>query len=134
MATTAYIGLALTSHNSSSLCAATFDNVTAPGWANPIPPNAPASLTAIVTNWNVASDLAGLQRCHQLQREARNNLRRALHRIANVTTTNYADNTMANNTNYYYVVSALNAAVKAPIQVRRPCPGKSLPRRDCSPQ
>jgi endoglucanase len=32
MASAVYVGLALTSHNNSSLCSATFDNVTAPGW------------------------------------------------------------------------------------------------------
>jgi len=32
----------------------------------------PAAWTAIVTNWNVGIDLAGIRRRHQLQREARN--------------------------------------------------------------
>ena len=32
MAATAYIGLAVTAHNNSSLCMATFDNVTGPNW------------------------------------------------------------------------------------------------------
>ena len=52
MTSTVYVGLALTSHNSSSLCTATFDNVTVPGW--PTPPAAPAGLTATAGNAQVA--------------------------------------------------------------------------------
>ena len=110
MATTAYVGLALTSHNSSSLCTATFDSVTAPGWANPIPPNAPASLTAIVTNWNVALTWPASSGAISYNVKRTTTFGGPYTAIANVTTTNYADNTMANNTSYYYVVSALNAA------------------------
>ena len=52
MTSTVYVGLALTSHNSSSLCTATFDNVTVPGW--PTPPAAPAGLTAMAGDGSVA--------------------------------------------------------------------------------
>jgi regulation of enolase protein 1 (concanavalin A-like superfamily) len=45
MASTAYVGLAVTARNNSSLCAATFDNVSAPGWPIP-PPSVPTGLTA----------------------------------------------------------------------------------------
>ena len=126
MATTAYIGLALTSHNSSSLCTATFDNVTAPGWANPIPPNAPASLTAIVTNWNVALTWPASSGAISY------NVKRAMTfggpytAIANATTTNYADNTMANNTTYYYVVSALNAAGEGANSIQATVSGQTF--------
>jgi fibronectin type 3 domain-containing protein/regulation of enolase protein 1 (concanavalin A-like superfamily) len=34
--TTAYVGLALTSHNAATLCTATFDNVTVPGWSSSV--------------------------------------------------------------------------------------------------
>jgi hypothetical protein len=37
MSSTVYIGLALTSHSNSTLCMATFDNVTAPNWPGPTP-------------------------------------------------------------------------------------------------
>jgi hypothetical protein len=37
MGAAVYVGLALTSHNNSSLCAATFDNVTAPNWPVKVP-------------------------------------------------------------------------------------------------
>ena len=110
MATTAYVGLALTSHNSSTLCTATFDNVTAPGWANPIPPNAPASLTAIVTNWN-----AGLTWTASANTTSYNVKRAVTYGgpytiIANVPTTNYTDISLASGPIYYYAVSALNLA------------------------
>jgi hypothetical protein len=108
MASTAYIGLALTSHNSSSLCTATFDNVTAPGWVNVTPPPAPASLAATVTNWNVALAWTASSTATSY------NVKRAVTYggpytvLANVTTTNYTDNALANGVNYYYVVTALN--------------------------
>ena len=53
MTSTVYVGLALTSHNSSSLGTATFDNVTVqPGW--PVAPAAPAGLTATAGDGSVA--------------------------------------------------------------------------------
>jgi endoglucanase len=108
MASAAYIGLALTSHNSSTLCTATFDNVTAPGWPNPTPPYVPASLTAMVTNWNVGLTWTASTNTTSY------NVKRAVTYggpyivIANVTTTNYTDTSLANGQIYYYAVSALN--------------------------
>ena len=108
MASTAYIGLALTSHNSSSLCTAIFDNVTAPGWVNVTPPPAPASLAAIVTNWNVALNWPAASTATSY------NVKRAVTFggpytvLGNAATTNYTDTALANGTNYYYVVTALN--------------------------
>ena len=108
MASTAYIGLALTSHNSSTLCTATFDNVTAPGWSNPAPPNAPASLAANVTNWNAA--LTWTASINAISY----NVKRAVAYggpyiiVANVATTNYTDTSLASGPIYYYAVSALN--------------------------
>ena len=124
MGTTAYVGLALTSHNSSSLCTATFDNVTAPGWANPTLPNAPASLTAIVTNWNVALTWPTSSGATSYNVKRATNYGGPYTAIANVTTTNYADNTMANNTGYYYVVSALNAAGEGASSVQAAVSGQ----------
>ncbi|MES2923293.1 MAG: LamG-like jellyroll fold domain-containing protein [Verrucomicrobiota bacterium] len=46
MSTNVFIGLALTSHNNSTLCTAGFDNVSAPNWAYGSPPVAPGGLTA----------------------------------------------------------------------------------------
>jgi len=51
MASTVYIGLAITSHTASSLCTATFDNVTVPPqWPTPMAPSA-----ASVTNQTVVA-------------------------------------------------------------------------------
>ena len=110
MASTAYVGLAVTAHNNSSLCTATFDNVNGPGWANPAPPAAPAGLAATVTNWNVdlAWAVSGAATCYNVKRAVTYGGPYTV--IANVTSTNYTDATAANNTSYYYVVSAVNVA------------------------
>jgi fibronectin type 3 domain-containing protein len=107
---TAYIGLALTSHNNSSLCMATFDNVTAPNWLTPAPPAAPAGLTAIVVGSQVALSWAASSGAISY------NVKRATVSggpyapVTNVTTTNYTDIGLVNGMTYYYVVSALNTA------------------------
>ena len=73
-----YVGLALTSHNNSSLCAATFDNVT------PLPAECAAADGAGwlgCDGWRSAGGVE-LDRCRerdQLQREARHDERWALH-------------------------------------------------------
>ena len=109
MASAAYIGLAVTSHNSSDLCTATLDNVTGPGWSLSSPPSAPASLT-IVTNWNAALTWTASPNATSY------NVKRAVTYggpyaiIANVTTTNYTDTSLTNGPIYYYVVSALDVA------------------------
>ena len=53
MANVVYAGLAVTAHNSSSICSATFDNVTATGW----PP--PAVLTISLSGANVTLSWPG---------------------------------------------------------------------------
>jgi regulation of enolase protein 1 (concanavalin A-like superfamily) len=108
MASTAYVGLALTSHNSSSLCTATFDNVTAPGW--PLLPSAPGSLTAtpgdaqVVLSWPTAS---GATR-YNLKSATTNGGPYTI--LTNVITTGYTNTGLLNGTNYFYVVSSLNIA------------------------
>ncbi|HUZ08088.1 MAG TPA: hypothetical protein VMV89_11445, partial [Candidatus Paceibacterota bacterium] len=110
MASTAYIGLALTSHNNSSLCAATFDNVTAPGWATSTVPASPVGLSAggwdsaVTLKWLAASGASS----YNVKRAITNGGPYAI--VSNVTTTNYTDTGLINGTNYYYVVSALNTA------------------------
>ena len=110
MASTVYIGLALTSHNNSSLCTATFDNVTLPGWANLTPAPAPAGLAAVAGNgqaaltWLASSSATS----YNLKRSTTNGGPYVL--VTNVAATNCTDSGLANNTNYYYVVSALNPA------------------------
>jgi hypothetical protein len=107
---TAYIGLALTSHNNSSLCMATFDNVTAPNWLTPAPPAAPAGLTATVVGSQVALSWTASSGAISY------NVKRATvcggpyASVTNVTMTNYTDIGLVNGMTYYYVVSALNTA------------------------
>ena len=121
MGATVYVGLALTSHNNSSLCAATFDNVTAPAWPSALPPTAPVGLVATAgvqqaaLSWTAAASATSY------------NVKRAMTSggpytiVANVTTTNHTDNGLTNGTNYFYVVSALNpageSANSAPVSV-----------------
>jgi endoglucanase len=108
MASSSYIGLALTSHNNSSLCLATFDNVTAPGWPisqNPVPTGLSAvavSTSQINLGWNTLTNATSY------------NVKRSLTDggpytpiASGVTATNYQDGGLAGGTMYYYVVSAV---------------------------
>jgi endoglucanase len=110
MAATAYVGLALTSHNNSSLCTATIDNVTLPGWSNWTLPPAPSALAAnaggaqVVLNWPASSTATS----YNLKRATTDG--GAYTVLTNIVTTNYTDAALANDTTYYYVVSALNPA------------------------
>ena len=117
MASTAYIGLALTSHNNSSLAAATFDNVTAPGWLIS-QALVPAGLSATLVSasqinlvWNTLTNATS----YNVKRSTTNGGPFAV--IASgVTATNYQDGGLAGNTtNYYcYVVSAVVSGSETP--------------------
>ena len=110
MASTVFVGLALTSHNANNLCTAEFDNVSGPGWTTSAAPAAPAALAAVVTNWNVSLTwpTAGGATSYNVKRGLIFGGPYTV--IANVTGTNYIDSALANGTDYYYVVSALNPA------------------------
>ncbi len=110
MASTAYVGLALTSHNNSSLCTATFDNVTAPGWSAPLPPQAPGGLAAAAVSssqinltWNAVTNAAN----YNVKRSTTNGGPYTVV-ATGVTATNYNDSALAGGTTYFYVVSAVN--------------------------
>ena len=68
MLSTAYAGLALTSHNNSSLCQAQFDNVTAPGWTVSAPPVMHVELTGtnVTLSWPLTNASFTLQSCTNL--------------------------------------------------------------------
>jgi glucuronoarabinoxylan endo-1,4-beta-xylanase len=108
--TTAYIGLAVTAHNNSSLCTATFDNVSAPGWPTSNPPPPPTNLVATagsgqaVLSWAASSTALS----YNVKRSITNGGPYSV--ISNVTATNCTDTGLTNGTTYYYVVSALNLA------------------------
>lgn len=119
MAASVYAGLALTSHNNSSLCAATLDNVTAPGWpASQYP--APTGLAAagvsssqINLSWNALANATS----YSVKRALTNGGTYAVV-ASGVTATNYPDSGLAGGTIYYYVVNAVvggtNSADSAP--------------------
>jgi len=110
MASVAYVGLALTSHNNSSLCTATFDNVTAPGWSAPLPPQAPGGLAAtavsssqIALTWNTVTNAAN----YNVKRSTTNGGPYTVV-ATGVAATNYTDTALADSTTYFYVVSAVS--------------------------
>jgi cellulose 1,4-beta-cellobiosidase len=107
-ASTAYVGLAVTAHNDSSLCAATFDSVNAPGW--PLLPGAPASLTATAGNALVALSWAAVSGASSYNLKSATNNGGPYTVLSNVTTTNYTNTGLINGSTCYYVVSALNIA------------------------
>jgi hypothetical protein len=121
MASTAYIGLALTSHNNSTLCVATFDNVAAPGWLiskGVVPARLSATLVSpnqINLAWNTLNNATS----YNVKRSTTNGGPFAV--IASgVTATNYQDGGLPGNTtnyyyyDYYYVVSAVVSGSETP--------------------
>ena len=115
MASTAYIGLAVTSHTTSGLCAATFDNVSAPAWLPAIPP-APTGLVATASSsiqikliWNACANATG----YNLKRSA---ISGGPYTTINtgIANTNYTDSVASVSTGWYYVVSAVVAGSETP--------------------
>jgi hypothetical protein len=114
MASTVYVGLAVTAHNSSALCTATFDNVTLPGW--PVMPTVPGGLSATAVStgqinlvWNAFTNATS----YNVKRATMNGGPYSV--IASgVTATNFADNGLAGGTLYYYVVSAVVSGSETP--------------------
>ncbi len=110
MGAAVYVGLALTSHNNSSLCTATFDNVTAPGWPASAPPAAPTGLAAVAgsgqvaLSWNASSGATS----YYVKRSTSSGSGFAT--IATNATLTFTNLGLNNGTRYYFVVSALNAS------------------------
>jgi hypothetical protein len=107
---TVYVGLAVTSHNNSSLCAATFDHVTAPGTSAPTGLAATAA-SSIQINlvWNALANATS----YNVKRSTTNGGSYALI-ASSVTATNYLDVGLAGGTMYYYVVSAIVSGNETP--------------------
>lgn len=109
MATTVYVGLAVTSHNNSSLCTGTFDNVTAPGWPVSPPPAAPTGLAAIAGNGSVALSwsTAATATNYYVKRSLTSGA--GYTTIATNASLTFTNTGLNNGTLYYYVVSGVNA-------------------------
>lgn len=109
MSTNAFIGLAVTSHNSAALCTATFDNVTAPNWSSANPPPAPVFFTASPTNlqihlrWTAVSGATN----YNLKRGTASGTYATV--FNGLTGTNFTDASVTNGITYYYAVSSLSA-------------------------
>jgi hypothetical protein len=110
MGSVVYVGLAVTAHNNSALCTATFDNVTLPGWANWSVPPAPAALSGVAENGRAA--LTWLASSNATSYSVKRSLASGgpYSIVASVTATNVTDTGLTNGTTYYYVVSASNPA------------------------
>ena len=101
---TAYIGLAVTANNNSSLCMAKFDNMSAPGWPPPL-----LSVDAVA-----ASSTQVSLTLNALTNATNYNVKRSSTKggpyapiASGVTATNYSDTVASVRAGYYYVVSAM---------------------------
>ena len=108
MASTAYVGLAVTSHDAYTLSTATFDRVTGPGWAPPFAATptglaATAGIEQVALKWTASANATS----YNVKRAS--TIAGTYTTVANVTTTNYTDTRLVGRTKYYYVVSAVNS-------------------------
>ena len=109
MSSTVYVGLALTSHNTSSLCTAAFDSVTVPGWSASTPPAMPTNLVATTGDAQVALSWSALSNAtsYFVKRSAVNGS--GYVNIATNASLAFTNTGLADGTLYYYVVSAWNS-------------------------
>jgi poly(hydroxyalkanoate) depolymerase family esterase len=113
MASTAYVGLALTSHNNSSLCVATFDNVSLPGWPPPLGPTGLAATAASASQINLVWNAFNNATSYNVKRSATSG--GSYTTIATgVMATNYLDTGVSVRAGYYYVVSAMVGGSETP--------------------
>ncbi len=110
MTSTVYAGLAVTAHNSSSLCTAIFDNVTLPGWPNWTWPPVPTGVSGVANNGQAALTWLASSNATSYNVKRSTTHGGPYGGLASVTTTNYTDTGLTNGSAYYYVVSALNPA------------------------
>ena len=113
MGSTVYVGLAVTAHNNTSLCVATFDNVSGPGWPPPPGPGglviAAVSSSQINLTWNAFTNAAS----YNVKHSTTNGGPYAVV-ATNVTATSFLDSGLAGGTLYYYVLSAVVGGNETP--------------------
>jgi hypothetical protein len=123
MSSNVYVGLALTGHDTSTLCVATFDSVSVPGWPSPTPPPAaPAGLAAAAGDGNVAlSWFASATATNYLVKRSTAS-DSGYSTVATNASLAFTNSGLADGTLYYYVVSAVNALGEstnsAPVSAR----------------
>ena len=103
MASSATLGLAVTSHADGTLCTSTMDNVTVGPPAQPTGLSATPGNKQVALSWTASSGAAS----YNLKRATVNG--GPYTTVTNVTTTSCTNPGLTNGTTYYYVVSALNA-------------------------
>jgi aryl-phospho-beta-D-glucosidase BglC (GH1 family)/regulation of enolase protein 1 (concanavalin A-like superfamily) len=106
MATSAFVGMAVTAHNSTLTNTAIFDSISVLSQLPAPPANLSASLSnaQATLSWSASPAAAS----YNIQRSTTNNGFYTLI-AANVLATNFLDTTAAPGTTYYYVVTAVNA-------------------------
>ena len=102
MNTAPLAGLAVTAHNNSYLCLAAFDSVSTTAPATPTGLNAAASCSQVTMTWNTMPGAVtyNLNRAGAMAGPYTN--------LLNLAATSYADTNVANSSNYWYEVSAVN--------------------------
>lgn len=131
MGASALVGLAVTSHNSSSVATATFDNVTAPGW--PALPAAPASLTASVGDAQVTLSWTTAAGAASYNVKGATNSGGPYTLLTNVAATVYTNAGLLNGATYFYVVSAVNLAGESTNSVQASATPQAPPTLMVSP-
>lgn len=133
MASTVYVGLAVTSHDTSTACTAVFDNLSVPGWTNLAAPTAPIGLSATAGDgkatlaWTASNGATSY------------NVKRATidggpySVVQSVATNDYDDVALTNGTTYYYAVSGVNGGGESSNSAQvavTPIPSMSLMQSD----
>ena len=109
MASTVYVGLAVTAHNNAAVNVSAFDSISAPGLSAPVP-LAPSGLTATAGNANVGLSWNPLAYATSYRIKRATSSGGPYTTLAAIGSTSYSDNSAVNGTTYYYVVSGVDAA------------------------
>ena len=108
MAATAYSGLAVTSHNNSALCTATFDNVIAPSWSALQAPT-PTGLVATPGTEKVSLSWQPSQNADYYNVKRSTTQNGYYEVVGTASTPIFTDTRAAGGTHYYYIVTAVNS-------------------------